>query len=108
MKTCAACNTDQNTDPGCVEKEIVYTMEVLDAVRHGDETREGDIPLRDLGCSDCGAERGEFHHPGCDHEECPSCGAQLLTCNCSVLGHRIEDEEKPRFDQWGRQLLHGG
>ena len=33
-------------------------------------------------CDDCGAERGEYHHPGCEWEECPRCGGQYLSCGC--------------------------
>lgn len=31
-------------------------------------------------CHDCGADRGELHLPGCDAEECPVCGGQLIGC----------------------------
>ena len=33
-------------------------------------------------CGDCGVERGGYHHPGCDVEECPLCRTQLLSCDC--------------------------
>jgi hypothetical protein len=32
-------------------------------------------------CHDCGAEEGELHKPGCDAEQCPECGRQLLACD---------------------------
>ena len=31
-------------------------------------------------CYDCGVRPGELHRPGCDVEQCPHCGWQLLTC----------------------------
>ena len=31
-------------------------------------------------CHDCGAERGEHHAMGCDVEQCPTCGRQLIGC----------------------------
>jgi len=34
------------------------------------------------GCPDCGAEQGEFHQTGCDIEQCPYCGGQLISCDC--------------------------
>lgn len=34
-------------------------------------------------CHDCGAVKGEFHVPGCDAEECPVGGGQLLSCDCA-------------------------
>ncbi len=33
-------------------------------------------------CHDCFVARGAFHHYGCDSEECPNCGGQLLACDC--------------------------
>jgi hypothetical protein len=33
-------------------------------------------------CPDCGAKAGEFHRPGCDIEQCPYCGQQLISCDC--------------------------
>ncbi len=33
-------------------------------------------------CADCAVFKNEFHAPGCDGEECPVCGGQLLSCNC--------------------------
>ncbi len=34
-------------------------------------------------CPDCGAEPAEFHEEGCDIEQCPYCGRQLLSCACA-------------------------
>lgn len=31
-------------------------------------------------CGDCGAQRGAEHVEGCDQEECPTCGLQLIGC----------------------------
>jgi hypothetical protein len=33
-------------------------------------------------CPDCGAGAGEVHEPGCDIEQCPRCGGQLIACGC--------------------------
>jgi hypothetical protein len=33
-------------------------------------------------CHDCRVVRGELHVPGCNGEECPLCGGQLLSCDC--------------------------
>jgi hypothetical protein len=34
-------------------------------------------------CADCGAARGEFHVPGCEHEQCPACGGSVISCDCA-------------------------
>ena len=33
-------------------------------------------------CIDCDAGTGEVHELGCDAEECPACGGQLIGCGC--------------------------
>jgi len=49
-------------------------------IRYGSE-RE-DWGADKVPCHDCRVLKGEFHVPNCDVEECPVCGAQLLSCNC--------------------------
>ena len=33
-------------------------------------------------CPDCNVASGGHHHPGCDREKCPFCGAQRVSCSC--------------------------
>ena len=33
-------------------------------------------------CSDCGVGEGHYHFLGCDKEDCPFCGSQLISCDC--------------------------
>lgn len=71
----------------CEKNLILYPVnedreggEWLHAVPFGDETRAG----RSSGgngsksCHDCGVSSGGYHHPGCDVEESPATGEQLL------------------------------
>ncbi len=50
-----------------------------DRVPYGQEARG---PFAGENCHDCSVSRGAIHHFGCDVEECPMCGGQLLGCDC--------------------------
>ena len=39
-------------------------------------------------CGDCGANRGELHHPFCCEERCPKCGDHLVSCGCGLAWRR--------------------
>lgn len=41
-------------------------------------------------CRDCAAARGQLHVPICCLEQCPSCGAQAISCDCV---HDDQDED---------------
>ncbi len=45
-------------------------------------------------CYDCGCKEGELHDFGCDMEECPFCGRQLITCGCCYDLLKLRNEKK--------------
>lgn len=45
-------------------------------------------------CGDCGVKEGELHEYGCDMEDCPFCGDQLLGCDCMYKELNLFDETK--------------
>jgi DTW domain-containing protein YfiP len=49
-------------------------------------------------CRDCGAPPRGFHHRGCDIEECPQCGRQLLSCGC------LDEPDDEPDDELGGEL----
>ncbi len=49
-------------------------------IRYGSES--DDCGADRQPCDDCRVIKGEFHVPGCDLEECPNCGEQLISCDC--------------------------
>ena len=59
-----------------------YTIdgEEVPRIRFGDEDVqwESDHP-----CEICGVKKGQFHVPGCNHEQCPTCGNEMMVCRCA-------------------------
>jgi len=51
-----------------------------DRVHYGSE--KDDWGADQHGCHDCRVIKGQIHVWGCDGEQCPSCGDQLLSCDC--------------------------
>jgi hypothetical protein len=91
MAICKFCSGEMHEVAGCILEPIQTVDGPLDPVKYGSEvdpehpSHHG--PIRR--CGDCAALPGNYHHVGCDLEECPRCGGQLLSCDC-VIG---SDEE---------------
>lgn len=88
---CKDCKRGMHESDGCRE----FAIPMKDGsnsppVKHGEETR-ADWGSDGGRCHDCGAKVGKFHHPGCDVEECPKCGGQLIGCSC--VKYADEEEE---------------
>ena len=86
MVKCQHCGKEMTKAKGCGCVEIEVDGEWYPRIRVG---RPGDLAYgyrefhRGDRCGDCGAQFGQFHHPGCDMEACPKCGNQLLSCDCN-------------------------
>jgi hypothetical protein len=42
-------------------------------------------------CPACGAKAGDYHVLGCDVEQCPYCGGQLISCDCRRKPPPLDD-----------------
>ncbi len=53
-------------------------------------------------CPDCEAPVGELHVRGCDVEQCPYCGGQLLSCCCPGIDTEYvpDDDRLPWTGEW--------
>ena len=85
MAKCTVCGQEMLLASGCSIPTIFIDGRKYQRVRVGDPGdfyQGGDA---NIGCTDCGAQMGNYHHWGCDCERCPRCGLQLLTCRCKDI-----------------------
>jgi len=80
MAICNLCDREM-LDPATVSRIVRPIAYVGEAPRPQVPYRNEDG--REL-CHDCSVAAGGVHHPGCDMEECPRCGHQLLSCECEL------------------------
>jgi len=70
--------------------ESVKTCEAKDTIKYPDGETLQPIPYdpkslhlpRWFRCPECNVTPGGVHHSNCDHEQCPRCGGQLISCDC--------------------------
>jgi len=64
-------------------------------------SKEGGMPKNKGICYACGVSIGELHNFGCDGEQCPFCGDQLISCNCfyEYLGINQEEEKRKELER---------
>jgi hypothetical protein len=63
----------------------------LARIRYGDE--RDDWHADTIPCHDCAVIKGQLHVPDCDVEECPNCGDQAISCDCSLLDASPKKED---------------
>lgn len=80
MAACKHCDQEMLDNAGCTLENYDDFADGIKRprIKYGDEVR----PFESDPCHDCGAPKGTYHHPGCDAEECPSCGGQAFICDC--------------------------
>ncbi len=59
---------------------VLIRGSTYERVRYGSE--HDDWGADRHGCHDCRVIKGQIHVWGCDGEECPKCGGQLISCDC--------------------------
>jgi hypothetical protein len=52
----------------------------FERLRYGSESEDWGADRHP--CGDCAVLKMQFHVEGCDIEECPSCGDQMISCDC--------------------------
>jgi hypothetical protein len=75
--TCEYCETTMRQGGGCVPHSYSASSDGSGAVAALPYDGEWTGPI----CHDCGAAKGNLHHPGCDVERCPVCGLQAIGCD---------------------------
>lgn len=86
---CTACGLDKREADSCVGEMLLISGKYRDRIRFGEELSGWGNDLSR--CPDCGVAHGGLHHPGCDIEECPLCGGQIIACEC---GAEVLNEEQ--------------
>jgi hypothetical protein len=93
MAVCKHCNQEMHEASGCILDMVITVDGPLEPVKYGSESDPGFAALSADGrrCGDCAALPGNYHHVGCDLEECPRCQGQLISCDCI---EETDEEEK--------------
>jgi hypothetical protein len=77
MAICQDCGQDMIGAPTCTAEVLL-----IRGMRHRRARWRPPRARPDRACGDCGVAPGGVHHLGCDLEDCPACGRQLITCGC--------------------------
>ena len=105
MAICKYCELEMHTADGCVKLPVKTLDGDMDPIPYGSESRDepprpgqyhhgvliGDPPR----CHDCCALPGNYHHVGCDWEECPRCHGQYIGCKCDPAATEASTPEEP-------------
>ena len=81
MVRCKICGREMLKADGCRVTKLYIDGKQFDRIHFGKETRFWP-PEEGERCHDCNVAVGQYHHYGCDVEECPLCDGQLIGCDC--------------------------
>lgn len=89
MAICEWCSGEMSAVVSCTTRAFHRDGRTIEMVPWGRESGWS----AQARCHDCGVMPSRFHHPGCDIQECPLCGGQMLSCGCRFDEDGPEDEE---------------
>ena len=90
MAKCEYCGKEMLKAIGCKKVIIISNGKKYQPIKYGFEHYYNGTFDPNERCGDCGCKVGHYHHPGCDVEECPVCGGQLLSCGCIDITDETE------------------
>ncbi|MDD5205866.1 MAG: hypothetical protein PHS17_10615, partial [Desulfobacterales bacterium] len=82
-KICEVCGKDIEKVHGCIESNVYIDGRWYTRKRYTNDNVNALLEA-DLHCGDCGVEPGKYHHWGCNMEQCPRGGRQLISCECNM------------------------
>lgn len=96
---CKYCNQEMTVAESCPTFPFEWIGgEVFERVTFHDENKR---------CHDCGIVNGvNLHHPGCDVEECPKCGGQVIGCECGFDEDHTEYPDRILLEVAKKKDLH--
>ena len=82
MSTCNWCRQETMTADGCTGNIKIEFPDgtIMPSIPYGEKGSDGLLER----CHDCNVKLGQKHHPGCDAEDCPKCGGQVISCGCRL------------------------
>lgn len=95
---CSGCGQPMTPGRGCTVTTITLAGRPVARLALGGESKDwwlGRDPH--AVCHDCNVVTGQLHHVGCDMEQCPKCGDQLLGCGCEADNGEPPGQKGPDF-----------